>query len=155
MTGDVIRTLFGVHPEVDAWIRRVSDGMVSAPSVTPTAREMFRSLMGTVPNSVDSQAAYYLAQRRGRASECDLGNFAFWSWERMVAEGRADWLVGPHPSLLVVADWMLDSVYYAVDVRSGWMVATVGEGLHFLPMKMGVFLRMVLAEPEGPRGVLS
>lgn len=84
---------------------------------------------------------------------CSIGHFEFWSWQRLTSKDDSAELYGGQPMDLVIADWMLDSAFCAVNVNSGRMIFLGGEHPVITAIPLKTFLRQVLDNPLVPHGM--
>lgn len=89
-----------------------------------------------------------------RRYECLFGNFTFWSWDRVVHEGRLPVLVGAQANLVVIADWMVESEYCAVDLVGGNMVFLGGREPLVSSLLIDEYISLVASDPVTPHGMM-
>jgi hypothetical protein len=88
----------------------------------------------------------YLLAARERRRECNLGNFTFWSWERILSNQDAAGYGGPSDAV-IVADWLIEAEFPAVLPQSGLVMFLGGVSPILSETNLSRFLELVLMDP--------
>jgi hypothetical protein len=135
-----------------AWLERTARAVADARSdsaISSTAR----SLLGK-HSSACLGLAVYLTCMSDRQAACRVGNFEFWSWDRLTSDEQSPEQYGGQEQLLIIADWMLDSEFCAVDCYDERMVFLGGANPIRSTLRLREFLELVVRDPETPHGML-
>ncbi len=144
----MIQTLYGVAENSASWLRRVAHHIESERPRLDSCDDVHELLAPSQPHSA---AVTYLSYLKHRGFECLIGNFEFWSWDRVCSEGRTWPCDGM--DLLVFADWMLDSEYCALDLQADRLVFVGGDEPRIGTMGLAEYLSRVVGDPSFPHGM--
>ena len=99
------------------------------------------------------EVGVYVERLTARGAGCSIGNFDFWSPDRLRAREDAPQAYGGDAALLLIGDWMLDSEFCAVDVSTGLMVFLGGDSPIRSKLGLAEFLEKVASDPVTPHGM--
>lgn len=134
------------------WLAQAATAAAEARSESAIA-PIVLSLLGARRAAACPALAVYLSWMSERQAACRVGNFEFWSWQRLTSEEQSAEQYGGGQHLLIIADWMLDSEFCAVDCYAGRMVFLGGASPIFSALHPVEFLRLVVRDPETPHGM--
>lgn len=136
----------------ESWLRTTAAMMKSPSPVSPSEVEL--ASVGCVNiHEPCPEVGVYLRRLIARGAGLSIGNFDFWSIERLRSQVDSPEIYGGAANLLLIADWMLDSEFCAVDVTTGSMVFLGGEIPTHSNLGLAEFLERVAADPETPHGM--
>ncbi len=126
--------------------------MTSPPPISPSEVEL--AYVGCVNiHELSPEVGVYLRRLIARGAGLSIGNFDFWSIERLRSQADSPESYGGKANLLLIAEWMLDSEFCAADVTTGSMVFLGGEIPIHSNLGLAEFLGRVAADPETPHGM--
>lgn len=135
----------------ERWLRETMQQMSLEGSVSSQLPPEYFDMFGSSVHEPCGPIIVYLLRLHARRNACKLGNFEFWSWERIWSPDQTE-KYGSEQPVLIVADWMLDSVYCAVNVASCEMVFLGGVAPIVSTMSLADFLARVCLDPTFPHG---
>jgi len=130
-----------------SWLRTTVAMMKSPPPLCPTEMELASVGCANI-RDLSPDVGVYLRRLIERGAGLSIGNFDFWSIERIRSKADSPEIYGGNAKLLLIADWMLDSEFCAVDVTTGLMAFLGGE----IPIRLNLSLAEFLARVRGRPG---
>ena len=135
------------------WLERTA-GTVAGARPDSAISSAALALLGSQRVAASPALGVYLSCVTEHQAACRVGNFEFWSWPRLTSADQSPGEYGGEEHLLIIADWMLDSEFCAVDCYTDQMVFLGGAHPVRSTLRLGEFLCLVVHEPLIPHGML-